>query len=217
MNRDVCFVWFNQSKLSLFYTMRINYFFLSVINNRLQVFFSDVSFDLCCMLNSFILLSAERSVAQRKPVWRPAVSLLSRNPSFFTTMSCVSAGLLWARAVSLCAGNADTSKVGGTTPSRLSAAGERAHHPSLCVCVTAFTSVVLWTFLLCVRMEANTQREIAALRHCESHPNIVTLHEVYTDQVQSVTWTLFFSPDTEIRFCTSNLHTCGNHINKMIT
>lgn len=28
-----------------------------------------------------------------------------------------------------------------------------------------------------------TQREIAALRQCESHPNIVTLHEVYTDQV----------------------------------
>lgn len=28
-----------------------------------------------------------------------------------------------------------------------------------------------------------TQREIAALRQCGSHPNIVTLHEVYTDQV----------------------------------
>lgn len=37
--------------------------------------------------------------------------------------------------------------------------------------------------LLTVRMEANTQREIAALRQCESHPNIVKLHEVYTDQV----------------------------------
>uniref|UniRef100_A0A665XBU6 Ribosomal protein S6 kinase n=1 Tax=Echeneis naucrates TaxID=173247 RepID=A0A665XBU6_ECHNA len=34
------------------------------------------------------------------------------------------------------------------------------------------------------RMEANTQREIAALRQCESHPNIVKLHDVYTDQVQ---------------------------------
>lgn len=33
-----------------------------------------------------------------------------------------------------------------------------------------------------LRMEANTQREIAALRQCESHPNIVKLHEVYTDQ-----------------------------------
>uniref|UniRef100_A0A8C2G5W5 non-specific serine/threonine protein kinase n=1 Tax=Cyprinus carpio TaxID=7962 RepID=A0A8C2G5W5_CYPCA len=32
------------------------------------------------------------------------------------------------------------------------------------------------------RMEAMTQKEIAALRQCESHPNIVTLHEVYTDQ-----------------------------------
>uniref|UniRef100_A0A8C4NW57 Ribosomal protein S6 kinase n=1 Tax=Dicentrarchus labrax TaxID=13489 RepID=A0A8C4NW57_DICLA len=32
------------------------------------------------------------------------------------------------------------------------------------------------------RMEANTQREIAALRQCEAHPNIVKLHEVYTDQ-----------------------------------
>ncbi|XP_057207720.1 ribosomal protein S6 kinase alpha-4-like [Triplophysa rosa] len=32
------------------------------------------------------------------------------------------------------------------------------------------------------RMEAMTQRENAALRQCESHPNIVTLHEVHTDQ-----------------------------------
>uniref|UniRef100_A0AAQ4PBF6 Ribosomal protein S6 kinase n=1 Tax=Gasterosteus aculeatus aculeatus TaxID=481459 RepID=A0AAQ4PBF6_GASAC len=32
------------------------------------------------------------------------------------------------------------------------------------------------------RMEANTQREVAALRQCETHPNIVKLHEVYTDQ-----------------------------------
>uniref|UniRef100_A0A3P9A8Z3 Ribosomal protein S6 kinase n=1 Tax=Esox lucius TaxID=8010 RepID=A0A3P9A8Z3_ESOLU len=32
------------------------------------------------------------------------------------------------------------------------------------------------------RMEVNTQREIAALRQCEGHPNIVKLHEVYTDQ-----------------------------------
>lgn len=33
-------------------------------------------------------------------------------------------------------------------------------------------------------MEVNTQREIAALRQCEAHPNIVKLHEVYTDQVR---------------------------------
>lgn len=34
-----------------------------------------------------------------------------------------------------------------------------------------------------LRMESNTQREIAALRQCEAHPNIVKLHDVYTDQV----------------------------------
>lgn len=62
----------------------------------------------------------------------------------------------------------------------------------------------MWTFLLHVRMEANTQREIAALRHCESHPNIVKLHEVYTDQVQPVTWTLS-SANADIRLCTSKL------------
>lgn len=33
------------------------------------------------------------------------------------------------------------------------------------------------------RMEANTQREITALRLCEGHPNVVKLHEVFHDQV----------------------------------
>ena len=32
-------------------------------------------------------------------------------------------------------------------------------------------------------MEANTQKEIAALKLCEGHPNIVKLHEVFHDQV----------------------------------
>jgi len=32
-------------------------------------------------------------------------------------------------------------------------------------------------------MEANTQREITALKLCEGHPNVVKLHEVYHDQV----------------------------------
>lgn len=59
------------------------------------------------------------------------------------------------------------------------------HVSHQCVYVYVLTSMVLRMFLLCVRMEANTQREIAALRHCESHPNIVKLQEVYTDQVQS--------------------------------
>ncbi|XP_052412923.1 ribosomal protein S6 kinase alpha-5-like isoform X1 [Carassius gibelio] len=40
-----------------------------------------------------------------------------------------------------------------------------------------------YSLLFChCRMEVMTQKEIAALRQCESHPNIVTLHEVYTDQ-----------------------------------
>ena len=45
-------------------------------------------------------------------------------------------------------------------------------------------SMSFLTRVNCVRMEANTQREVAALRQCESHPNIVKLQEVYTDQVQ---------------------------------
>lgn len=32
-------------------------------------------------------------------------------------------------------------------------------------------------------MEAQTQREIAALKLCDGHPNIVKLHEIYHDQV----------------------------------
>lgn len=34
-----------------------------------------------------------------------------------------------------------------------------------------------------LRLEANTQREVAALRLCQSHPNVVRLHEVHQDQV----------------------------------
>lgn len=114
--------------------------------------------------------------------------LLSRNPSFSTTTSCASAGLLWARAASPCAGNVDISKVGMTMPSRSSAAGECVPQP--CVCV--HMCVYLDGFVN--RMEANTQREIAALRHCESHPNIVKLQEVYTDQVQPGTANTGISP-----------------------
>lgn len=33
-------------------------------------------------------------------------------------------------------------------------------------------------------MEAQTQREIAALKLCDGHPNIVKLHEIYHDQVK---------------------------------
>ncbi|XP_075782835.1 ribosomal protein S6 kinase alpha-5 isoform X2 [Pelodiscus sinensis] len=35
------------------------------------------------------------------------------------------------------------------------------------------------------RMEANTQREITALKLCEGHPNVVKLHEVYHDQLHT--------------------------------
>uniref|UniRef100_A0A8C2E493 Ribosomal protein S6 kinase n=1 Tax=Cyprinus carpio TaxID=7962 RepID=A0A8C2E493_CYPCA len=34
------------------------------------------------------------------------------------------------------------------------------------------------------RMEAQTQKEIAALKLCDGHPNIVKLHEIYHDQVR---------------------------------
>lgn len=37
---------------------------------------------------------------------------------------------------------------------------------------------------VCRRMEAQTQREIAALKLCDGHPNIVKLHEIYHDQVR---------------------------------
>lgn len=35
-------------------------------------------------------------------------------------------------------------------------------------------------------MEAQTQREIAALKLCDGHPNIVKLHEIYHDQVRLI-------------------------------
>eukprot|EP00062_Callorhinchus_milii_P023671 gi/632982772/ref/XP_007908320.1/ PREDICTED: ribosomal protein S6 kinase alpha-5 [Callorhinchus milii] len=35
------------------------------------------------------------------------------------------------------------------------------------------------------RMEANTQREIAALKLCEGHPNVVKLHDVFHDQLHT--------------------------------
>ncbi|KAF4084002.1 hypothetical protein AMELA_G00123790 [Ameiurus melas] len=35
------------------------------------------------------------------------------------------------------------------------------------------------------RMEAQTQKEIAALKLCEGHPNIVKLHEIYHDQLHT--------------------------------
>ncbi|XP_078197422.1 ribosomal protein S6 kinase alpha-4 isoform X4 [Callithrix jacchus] len=39
--------------------------------------------------------------------------------------------------------------------------------------------------ILSRRLEANTQREVAALRLCQSHPNVVNLHEVHQDQLHT--------------------------------
>ncbi|KAM6134045.1 LOW QUALITY PROTEIN: ribosomal protein S6 kinase alpha-5 [Phoenicopterus ruber ruber] len=39
--------------------------------------------------------------------------------------------------------------------------------------------------IISTRMEANTQREITALKLCEGHPNVVKLHEVYHDQLHT--------------------------------
>lgn len=49
--------------------------------------------------------------------------------------------------------------------------------------------IYVWPFVwllacVCCRMEAQTQREIAALKLCDGHPNIVKLHEIYHDQVR---------------------------------
>lgn len=41
------------------------------------------------------------------------------------------------------------------------------------------------------RMEAQTKREIAALKLCDGHPNIVKLHEIYHDQVTSAPALIF--------------------------
>ncbi|XP_029422197.1 ribosomal protein S6 kinase alpha-4 isoform X2 [Nannospalax galili] len=39
--------------------------------------------------------------------------------------------------------------------------------------------------ILSRRLEENTQREVAALRLCQSHPNVVNLHEVHHDQLHT--------------------------------
>lgn len=57
----------------------------------------------------------------------------------------------------------------------------------LVFCMATFMLNFCDTFcamLVCCRMEAQTQREIAALKLCDGHPNIVKLHEIYHDQVR---------------------------------
>lgn len=71
--------------------------------------------------------------------------------------------------------------------------------PLLCTCVFMLNFVTVSWLLACVccRMEAQTQREIAALKLCDGHPNIVKLHEIYHDQVRSTTEVTFAT----IKFC----------------
>lgn len=54
----------------------------------------------------------------------------------------------------------------------------------LVFCMCTFMLNVFRALLVCCRMEAQTQREIAALKLCDGHPNIVKLHEIYHDQVR---------------------------------
>lgn len=53
---------------------------------------------------------------------------------------------------------------------------------------------VIFSLLFC-RMEAQTQKEIAALKLCDGHPNIVKLHEIYHDQVR---WCLRLKPRAHV-------------------
>lgn len=60
-------------------------------------------------------------------------------------------------------------------------------------------------------MEANTQKEITALKLCEGHPNIVKLHEVFHDQVLHIFscayphWSLYFLPVQSVGAARSEL------------
>ncbi|XP_009581466.1 ribosomal protein S6 kinase alpha-5 isoform X1 [Calonectris borealis] len=52
-------------------------------------------------------------------------------------------------------------------------------------CLHKKTSQEYAVKIISKRMEANTQREITALKLCEAHPNVVKLHEVYHDQLHT--------------------------------
>uniref|UniRef100_A0A8C3MZ03 Ribosomal protein S6 kinase alpha-5 n=1 Tax=Geospiza parvula TaxID=87175 RepID=A0A8C3MZ03_GEOPR len=52
-------------------------------------------------------------------------------------------------------------------------------------CLHKKTSQEYAVKIISKRMEANTQREITALRLCEGHPNVVKLHEVFHDQLHT--------------------------------
>ncbi|XP_030340563.1 ribosomal protein S6 kinase alpha-5 isoform X6 [Strigops habroptila] len=52
-------------------------------------------------------------------------------------------------------------------------------------CLHKKTSQEYAVKIISKRMEANTQREITALKLCEGHPNVVKLHEVFHDQLHT--------------------------------
>ncbi|NXR75365.1 KS6A5 kinase, partial [Pycnonotus jocosus] len=52
-------------------------------------------------------------------------------------------------------------------------------------CLHKKTSQEYAVKIISKRMEANTQREITAMRLCEGHPNVVKLHEVFHDQLHT--------------------------------
>nr|XP_048708658.1 ribosomal protein S6 kinase alpha-5 isoform X4 [Caretta caretta] len=52
-------------------------------------------------------------------------------------------------------------------------------------CLHKKTSQEYAVKIISKRMEANTQKEITALKLCEGHPNVVKLHEVYHDQLHT--------------------------------
>uniref|UniRef100_A0A5F9CES9 Ribosomal protein S6 kinase n=1 Tax=Oryctolagus cuniculus TaxID=9986 RepID=A0A5F9CES9_RABIT len=52
-------------------------------------------------------------------------------------------------------------------------------------CVHKKSSQAFAVKIISKRMEANTQKEITALKLCEGHPNIVKLHEVFHDQLHT--------------------------------
>ncbi|XP_030071159.1 ribosomal protein S6 kinase alpha-5 [Microcaecilia unicolor] len=52
-------------------------------------------------------------------------------------------------------------------------------------CLHKKTSQEYAVKIISKRLEANTQKEVTALKLCEGHPNIVKLHEVYHDQLHT--------------------------------
>ncbi|KAJ6661849.1 hypothetical protein lerEdw1_013020 [Lerista edwardsae] len=52
-------------------------------------------------------------------------------------------------------------------------------------CLHKKTSQEYAVKIISKRLEANTQREITALKLCEGHPNVVKLHEIYHDQIHT--------------------------------